>query len=686
MQAIRPFLAVLLARVSLAERTNPLSKVLDLMDDLTATLNKQGDAESKAYQRYFDWCDDVTKTSGFDIKSSAAKKEKLEAQIAEFAASIDASVTRIAKLASAISTDGSELKNATALRRKEVAEFRSDEAELMDVVDTLGRALSIISKELEKNPAAFAQLNLNGAKTIVQALGAVVDAASFAGIDKQKLIALVQSQDEDLDYDSLQAPEAAAYKSQSSGIVDVLGDMKDKAEGSLSDLRESEAKAKHDFEMTKQALTFQIAADTKDMNDEKAAKAEAQEGKATAQGDLEVVVKDLKAAKEELEEFKNTCMQTAADHEASMRARDAELKMIGQAIKILKETSGGAEKQTYSMLQVASTSTLTRARLAGTHALQFVRDLAKEHHSIALSQLASRIAAAVRYSDPFGKVKGLIEGLISKLEKEASDEAAEKAFCDEELSKTSAKQEELGDDISKLTAKIDQASSKSSTLTEEIKELEAALAALTKSQAEMEKMRQESHANFIQAKSELEKGLAGVHGALNLLRDYYASDDTTFLQQPDAPESHKKSGAGPQIIGILEVVESDFATALAKEEAEEEDAQSEFEATTQENKVTKAMKDQDLKYKSAEVKTLGTTVAELSADRETGDSELAAVSEYYAKLKERCVAKPESYEERQARRLTEIKGLKEALSILENEAAFMQRKKHGQMRGTLESQ
>jgi len=53
--------------------------------------------------------------------------------------------------------------------------------------------------------------------------------------------------------------------------------------------------------------------------------------------------------------------------------------------------------------------------------------------------------------------------------------------------------------------------------------------------------------------------------------------------------------------------------------------------------------------------------------------------EYYGQIKERCIAKPETYEDRKGRREAEIKGLKDALSILENEAAFLQRKRH--MRG-----
>lgn len=155
---------------------------------------------------------------------------------------------------------------------------------------------------------------------------------------------------------------------------------------------------------------------------------------------------------------------------------------------------------------------------------------------------------------------------------------------------------------------------------------------------------------------------------------------SAFMQQPAPPAQHEKAGgAGGSIINILEVCESDFANNLAKEETEEADAQSEYEKTTQENKVSKAMKEQDVKYKTKEAASLDKNLAELSGDRDTSNTELSAVLEYYGKIKERCIAKPETYEERKARREAEIQGLKEALSILESEAAFLQ-KKH-RMRG-----
>merc|ERR1740120_352445 len=151
-----------------------------------------------------------------------------------------------------------------------------------------------------------------------------------------------------------------------------------------------------------------------------------------------------------------------------------------------------------------------------------------------------------------------------------------------------------------------------------------------------------------------------------------------MIQQPTKPELHEKaSGAGGSIIDILEVCESDFATNLAKEETEEADAESEYEKTTQENKVTTAMKEQDVKYKTQEAVALDKLISELTADKETASTELAAVMEYYEKIKERCIAKPETYEERKARREAEIAGLKEALNILETEAAFMQKGRKG---------
>jgi len=323
-----------------------------------------------------------------------------------------------------------------------------------------------------------------------------------------------------------------------------------------------------------------------------------------------------------------------------------------------------------------------------------IKKLAREQHSATLAQLASRIGAVIRYGassgeDPFGKVRGLIADMISKLQKEAQSEGSEKAYCDEEMAKTATKKQELEYSISKLTSKVDKAAAKSASLKDSVKTLQQELAGLAKSQAEMDSIRREQSADYKQAKSDLSLGLSGVRKALGVLRDYYGgaassasmlqdgADLASAMQQPAMPEQHSKSsGAGGSIVDILEVVESDFAQNLAKEETQEADASAEYDKTTQENKVTNSIKEQDVKYQTKEFKGLDKTVSELSSDRETVNTEQTAVLEYDGQIKARCIAKPETYEQRKGRREAEVSGLKEALSILNGEA-LVQRKKRG---------
>merc|ERR1719169_8766 len=87
------------APVAAATETNPLSKVIQLMDELTAKIAKEGEAEAKAFKEYFEWCDDVSKNSANEIATAKEKLEELQATIAKCAADISASTSKIEDLA-----------------------------------------------------------------------------------------------------------------------------------------------------------------------------------------------------------------------------------------------------------------------------------------------------------------------------------------------------------------------------------------------------------------------------------------------------------------------------------------------------------------------------------------------------------------------------------------------------------
>jgi len=475
----------------------------------------------------------------------------------------------------------------------------------------------------------------------------------------------------------------------------MLEDLKEKAETQLNEMRKAEATARQNYHMLKNSLEDQIAADTSDLNSEKSAHAASQETNAIAQGDLAETTKTLDNDKSVLAETGRTCSTAKGDHESTVKSRNEELTALATAKKILSDSSGGAAARTYSFLEVdhqsqSGTRLHSRVDLANAEIVILLKKLAKENHSSALAQLASRIASTLRFGassgeDPFQKVKQLITDLLSKLQAEARADVSEKSYCDDELGKTNLKKDELDSQMTRLNTKIDTAASNSAQLEADVKELQTWLADLARSQANMDAMRAESHQEYQKAKKEFELGLEGVRKAIGLLKEYYEGSGASLLQgssqQPSMPDpNHEKAeGAGHEIINTLEVVESDFAQSLATGDTAEADAEAEYQTMTQDNKDNKVIKEQDVKYKVKELKSLAKAQSDLGGDKGTTGAERDAVLEYLAKLNERCVGKADTYEVRKSRRESELDGLKQALSILESETAFVQ---HGKNHGT----
>jgi hypothetical protein len=273
--------------------------------------------------------------------------------------------------------------------------------------------------------------------------------------------------------------------------------------------------------------------------------------------------------------------------------------------------------------------------------------------------------------DPFAKIKGLISEMIEKLEADAAKEAGHKAFCDKEMSETKAKKEEKESDLDTLGTKIDKATSKIAKLKEEIATLTEELGAIAAAQKEADEIRMAEKEAWATAKADYESGVEGVGMALQVLRDYYAEKDEALIQA----QHDKATGAATGIIGMLEVIESDFTKSLADGSATEAMAIEAYEKLTQDNKIATTEKETAVEYKTKDQKETESRLSGLKEDKASAEKEYAAIMEYWEKLQPMCIAKPEPYAERKKRREAEIAGLKEALTILEEEAgspAFLQ--------------
>merc|ERR1719181_2260198 len=198
--------------------------------------------------------------------------------------------------------------------------------------------------------ASMMQLKRSG--NVVQALTAMVQAEAISGSDGKKLTALLQSNSDD---DESGAPAAAVFESSSGGVVGVLNDLLEKANSELEGARAAETSALQNYEMLKGSLTDQIKFANKEKDEATKSKAESEEGKATAEGDLKVTTADLEEDLSTLGSLHHDCMTKANEFEAETNSRGEELKALATAKKIVIEATSLAQT---SFLQITTKSDL----------------------------------------------------------------------------------------------------------------------------------------------------------------------------------------------------------------------------------------------------------------------------------------------------------------------------------------
>jgi len=55
---------------------NPIQKIIELITAFQGKIIRDGETEQKAYEEYFEWCDDASKEKIFELKTATAKAEK----------------------------------------------------------------------------------------------------------------------------------------------------------------------------------------------------------------------------------------------------------------------------------------------------------------------------------------------------------------------------------------------------------------------------------------------------------------------------------------------------------------------------------------------------------------------------------------------------------------------------------
>jgi hypothetical protein len=264
--------------------------------------------------------------------------------------------------------------------------------------------------------------------------------------------------------------------------------------------------------------------------------------------------------------------------------------------------------------------------------------------------------------------------------KEASAEAEQKGWCDKAIGDAKQKRGYAAEDIKDLNSALAENEAIKDKLTEELDILDTEIKDLKKKQKEAEEMRKKEKADNEKTIEEAGAGVEAVQEAITILDRFYKTAaknkvDLSLTQGPadDAPDTGFDAGeayTGAQggakgVLGMLEVIKSDFKRTVTETTKAEAEAQQDHMVFMTETGKSLAEKDVAVKEKS---KQLDNTEQKISDDKDSLKSKVEVVMgaiKELLELKEACETGM-SYEERVSRRNDEIKALKQALCILEN--------------------
>jgi len=683
--------------LSLTQSITPIEKVVNLLEDLQEQVINEGKAEAQTYDKFACFCKDNSKEKTAAITESETQKSTYEAELQELQATRTEEITKKSDAAVKIVEVNQEIERERETRQEVHNKYAEAILDLEKAIQSAAEAEKLI-KASNSGPALLnLKRTVNRAVLMAKALGSPVNTALL---------------EEPFD------PETEDYSFHSNDVLEILKKLHGEFIEQKNTLDKEEIAAKKAYDEL-----IQGKQDEKENQKQTLADADSKIQKKTAdigktQAQFSEVSTKLFDDQAFLKELTSNCNAKAETWDKRTKARSAELSALHQATTIIKDkvqtigqgSSGGEppaddasvappgeklpgfiqnndmrKKKTFAFIQTFQSALIrphsSHRFLAASSALSKVAALLRsksESEVLLKNSTLLRFAARAAESDPMDKVKTLIQELIERLQAEAANEQEHNNWCTGETKKATQTRDIKVKEIKTYNQELAKGEANRDQLKEELKTLRKELDDLNKALEKAQTLRDQESAENAKAISDAEAGQQAVAEATTVLTQYYdaAAQGTVSLLRkqapPDAGFGNDEAYTGAQdaavgVLGMLDVIKSDFIRQKDQTELDEKTAKAEFEEfkSTSDASIASKKKQEDKKTAdSTELESKITTNKEnLNGSQKLFDGAIKELLQ----LHEACVATGQTHEERAAAREEEIAALKDALTILEKQ-------------------
>merc|ERR1719161_2812702 len=329
--------------------SNPIRKVVTMLQDMQKSVEEEGKKEEDLFDKFMCYC-----SNGEGALEASIQQGK--AQIEQLGASVDRTIAEKSQLDQALvqhKADRAEaervIKESTALREKEAAEFAASSGDMKSNIASMTAALEALKKGLS---ASLLQTGVGSfIRNVVRTSPAVQEG------ERPLLMSFLES--------------GTGLAGGSDQIIGIVEQMKETMEADLAESESKESTAKTDFETLMTSKTSEIAAAGKAVETKTARSGQAAVETVQAKADKESTEK---AVAEDIE-FKANLAKNCAikqkewDERCKLRAQEIEaisdtIKMLNSddALELFKKTLPSAAAAAASFVQTSAT-TRSRSRM-----------------------------------------------------------------------------------------------------------------------------------------------------------------------------------------------------------------------------------------------------------------------------------------------------------------------------------
>merc|ERR1719324_606120 len=649
------------------ERQYPVTKVVNLLKDMKAQLEKEAEEDEEIYDKMACWCETNDKEKTKAIADAEAHIQDLTATIEELAATSARLSTEIKNLEKEVAENQEALDQAKAMRAKELAEFNAEEKDALLNIQALKNAIIVLSKH---NPgASLLQISATQTQDVATMLAGIMarNAVMFDGVltpsQKRIVNAFVQSPE---DYFDAEPTFKQSYAPASGQIFGILKQMKETFESNLSTSQKEELAAQKAYEELKKAKEEEIAAGQDAIDTKTSELATTDEKLAMSKQDMEDTRNGLSEDEAFLLMLKEKCQGADQEYEERQKTRAMEIEAVSKALSFL--TSDEARdlfSKTFNPALVQKKSSTSNRQ---TQASKLLAGIAKKNKNPRLMQLAMSVKL-----NAFTKVKKAIDDMIAQLLKEKQDEIKLKDFCRESFYQNemnTERKEREKEDLKKLIADLEMTIDE---LTKAIETLKAEIAEMETQLKRAGEDREKANKEFQMTVADQRATVKLLTQALEVLKGFYDKKAKMAMVQaskkagpppPPGFKEYKKNAAAGGVMGMIQGIIDDAKALEAEATRAEEESQKAYEDFVTETTASIDEKNKDIVNKSEELAKAEEDKAQAETDKENVMLELDQLSNENMDLHKTCDFVMKNFEIRQTARDEEIEGLKKAKAIL----------------------